>query len=67
MVKVFCDRCGREIPNSRHCLQIEVQEMVHVENNEFEINPECLSTSKVLCAECDNQLKEFMKCQIVHF
>lgn len=66
MVKLFCDRCGKEIFNCRSCLKVEIQEVIHTKNNEFEINPQCLSASKTLCIECDNQLKEFMKCQIVY-
>lgn len=67
MVKVFCDRCGKEIKQHMRCLKLEIQEVVHIKNNQFEINPECLSASKVLCAECDNQLKAFMKCQTVYY
>ena len=67
MVRVFCDRCSKEILSRRHCVQIEIQEMVHTKNNEFEINSECLSASKVLCDECNNRLKEFINCQTVYF
>ena len=67
MVKLFCDRCGKEIFNCRSCLKVEIQEVVYTKNNEFEINTQCLSASKILCTECDNKLKEFMKCQTVCF
>lgn len=67
MVKLFCDRCGEEILNCRHCLKVEIQEVIHTKNNEFEINSECLSASKVLCTDCDNKLKLFFNCSIECF
>lgn len=67
MVKLFCDRCGKEILTCGRCLKVEIQQVIHTKNNEFEITPDSLSASRVLCTKCDNQLKEFMKCQIVYF
>ena len=64
MVKLFCDRCGKEIYNCRSCLQVEIQEVVYQGKNSFEITPDSLSASKVLCADCDNALKEFFNCSI---
>ena len=59
MVRLYCDRCGKEIYNCRSCLQVEVQEVVYQGKNSFEITPASLSASKILCTDCDNLLKEF--------
>ena len=67
MLRLYCDRCGKEIYNCHPCLQLEIQETVYQGKNLFEITPDSLSASKVLCAECDNQLKEFMKSKIVYY
>ena len=67
MIKLFCDRCGKEIYNCHHCLCVEIQEAVYQGKNSFDINLDSLSASKVLCADCDNALKEFFRCQVVHY
>ena len=67
MIKLFCDRCGREINTCRHCLKLEIQEEVYQGKNEFFIDTNCLTASKVLCVDCDDKLKEFFNCSIKSF
>lgn len=64
MLRLYCDRCGKEIYSCRSCLQLEIQEVVYQGKNSFEITPDSLSASKVLCTDCDNLLKNFFNCTI---
>ena len=55
MLRLYCDRCGKEILNKGYCLQ----EQQYEGENKFLIDPHCLSASRILCDFCNQRLKEF--------
>jgi hypothetical protein len=59
MIRLYCDRCHKEILNEEYCLQVNVQEQQYKGENKFVINPHCLSASRILCDPCNQFLKEF--------
>lgn len=64
MLKLYCDRCHTEILSEAYCLHLDIQEQQYKGNNEFFIDHQCLSASRVLCDRCNEQLKEFFNCSI---
>lgn len=64
MLKLYCDRCGKEIFQSLSCLSLEIQERIYKGQNQFQITTDCLSASKILCANCDNDFKRFFNVKI---
>lgn len=67
MVKWFCDRCHREILPGAYSLHLEIQEELYKGKNDFFIDTNCLSASKLLCDRCNEQLKLFFKCKITDY
>ena len=59
MLRLYCDRCHREILNEGYCLQMDVQEQQYKGENKFVIDTQCLSASRILCDSCNQRLKEF--------
>ena len=49
MVKLFCDRCNKEILSEEYCLHLEMQEEIYKGKNDFFIDTQCLSGAKILC------------------
>lgn len=67
MVKWFCDRCHKEILPEAYSLHLEIQEEQYKGGNEFLIDTHCLSASRLLCDNCNTQLKEFFNCTTVYY
>ena len=67
MLILKCDRCGKEINAEDYCLKVEVQEFLYKGEASFYIDTECLSSSRILCNECNNRLKDFMRCSINYY
>ena len=67
MVKWFCDRCHREILPENYSLHLEIQEELYKGKNDFFIDTNCLSASKLLCDNCNKQLKLFFECKITDY
>ena len=59
MVKLFCDRCNREILPEAYSLHLEIKEEQYKDGTDFFIDGHCLSTTKLLCDQCNEDLKEF--------
>ena len=67
MVKWFCDRCHKEILRETYSLHLEIQEEQYKGGTNFFIDGHCLSTSKLLCDKCNEDLKEFFYCSIKNY
>ena len=67
MVKWFCDRCHREILPKAYSLHLEMQEEQYKGGNDFLVDSQCLSASKLLCDRCNEQLKLFFECKITDY
>ena len=67
MVKLFCDRCNREILPEEYSLHLEMQEEIYKGKNDFFIDTQCLSGTKLLCDKCNEQLKFFFNCKITDY
>ena len=59
MIKLFCDRCNKEILPEEYSLHLEMQEEVYKGKKDFFIDTQCLSGAKILCDKCNEQLKLF--------
>jgi hypothetical protein len=64
MVQWFCDRCGKEILPEAYSLHVEIQEEQYKGGTDFFIDGHCLSTAKLLCDRCNEDLKEFFNSSI---
>jgi hypothetical protein len=66
-MKWFCDRCNKEILPEDYTLHLEVQEELYKGKNDFFIDTNCSSKTFLLCDQCNSDLKEFIKHQVVYY
>lgn len=62
MVKIFCDRCGRQLePDKTHkCLQLHLKESRYEGELKFYKDDDCLEGSLILCPFCAEKIEDVL-------
>jgi hypothetical protein len=62
MVKIFCDRCGRQLEadKTHKCLQLHLKESKYKGELNFYKDTECFETSVILCPVCAEKIEDVL-------
>lgn len=60
MLKLYCNKCGKEIPKNHESASLEIYEHEYLGSNDFRTCGYHQNYDLHLCGDCDKELLEFL-------